>query len=588
MIALSGLFMASIGWLKWPDLMIDYGSQVYLPWQISEGKVLYRDIHYLFGPLSSHVHGLLFSVFGPSIRLLMLFNLFLVAVLTGVIFVLFRRCANALTATLCGIGFLAVFALAQYPHERGNFNFVSPYNYELTQGVFLAIVTLFLYQSYLQQPRTGKLAGTGCLTGLVFLTKPEVFLPVFLAMISGLSIAFYYQEGGFRKKLLSLFVWVLAVVSIPFMFWIYLALYMPGGQAFQGLIGPWLHVWDPLPRSLPMYQWAAGLDDLGGNLTKLLGYALDWVGILALIYATHQWLLTKRFSGSWTGWLFVVGLATAIGFAPIPWTELARPLPLLVLALGIVHLRNLKKAHPTQRAQPLFLFAFSLFSFVLMFKILFNVHVYHYGFALAFPAFMLLIRFLVFDLPAWIPSDRQKFSFGHAITPALVLTYAIVHMTSSYNGYLLKNYPVSTGPDTTLDYNPQLTPRGVVVNAALGYIDQEIDPKAAFPVLPGGSMLNYLSRHTNPFPFLTFDPLEMHIHGEARYLERFQQQPPQYIIIVSRDYLHLGAQRFGKNYANNLHAWIRTHYKEAALFGEHPSSGKGYGILFLKHSPQTQ
>ena len=46
----SGILMANLSWLKWPDLVIDFGEQAYIAWQLSEGAVLYRDIVYFYGP----------------------------------------------------------------------------------------------------------------------------------------------------------------------------------------------------------------------------------------------------------------------------------------------------------------------------------------------------------------------------------------------------------------------------------------------------------------------------------------------------------------------------------------------------------
>jgi len=585
-IAVCGAFMTAIGWMKWGDLMVDYGSQVYLPWQIAEGKVLYRDIHYLFGPLSSHVHALLFSIFGPGIQVLVVFNLLLAGVLAGLLFVMFRRSADALTATLCGISFVVVFALGQY-RGSGNFNFAAPYNYELTHGVLLGIVTLFLYQSYLHRAATGKLVALGLLTGLVFLTKPEAFLALFTAMAVGMPLAVHYQGGPLRTKLFKMGLWALALISLPVVFWMYLALHMPAGAALQGLTGPFLHVWDPGIRSFPLYRWVQGMNAPGGNLLKLFGYALAWALVLGLIYAVQRMLAGKPdnpFSRAGGGWALVLVLSVLIGLSPVPWMELVRPLPLFVLGYGLYQIRNLRRAAVPQKAPPLFLLVFSLFSLVLMFKILFNVHVFHYGFALAFPAFMLFIRFLVHDWPRHAPSGQESFPFVRAMAAALVLVFVLVQGHLSYKLYMLKNYKVGSGRDTMREYHPSLTQRGPIVNAALEFIHHEIDPKEAFPVLPGGSMLNYLSRHPNPFPFLTFDPLEMHVQGETRYLERFQAQPPRYIVFVARDYLLLGAQYFGEGYAENLYTWISTHYEEMKRFGKSPfSREEGYGILFLQH-----
>jgi hypothetical protein len=33
----AGALMTNISWLKWPDLVIDFGEQAYIPWRFSEG-----------------------------------------------------------------------------------------------------------------------------------------------------------------------------------------------------------------------------------------------------------------------------------------------------------------------------------------------------------------------------------------------------------------------------------------------------------------------------------------------------------------------------------------------------------------------
>ena len=53
------VIVAALSWRKWPDILIDFGMQLYLPWRISEGDVLYRDVLYLAGgPLSQYFNAL--------------------------------------------------------------------------------------------------------------------------------------------------------------------------------------------------------------------------------------------------------------------------------------------------------------------------------------------------------------------------------------------------------------------------------------------------------------------------------------------------------------------------------------------------
>ena len=51
----AGALMTNISWLKWPDLVIDFGEQAYIAWRLSEGAALYKDLVCFYGPLSSYV-----------------------------------------------------------------------------------------------------------------------------------------------------------------------------------------------------------------------------------------------------------------------------------------------------------------------------------------------------------------------------------------------------------------------------------------------------------------------------------------------------------------------------------------------------
>ena len=37
-------------WATWGDLSIDAGHEMYVPWVLSEGQMLYRDVWYHYGP----------------------------------------------------------------------------------------------------------------------------------------------------------------------------------------------------------------------------------------------------------------------------------------------------------------------------------------------------------------------------------------------------------------------------------------------------------------------------------------------------------------------------------------------------------
>ena len=70
-----GAAMLAWSWGTWPNAYVDFGRELYVPWRLTEGEVLYRDIAWFNGPLSPSWNALLFGVFGTGLRVLVLANL---------------------------------------------------------------------------------------------------------------------------------------------------------------------------------------------------------------------------------------------------------------------------------------------------------------------------------------------------------------------------------------------------------------------------------------------------------------------------------------------------------------------------------
>src|SRR5262245_36351681 len=69
------LFFLVTSWRKWPDPLIDFGRELYLPWRLANGAVLYRDVDDFYGPLSQYLNAVLFRCFGTGLMVLVTANL---------------------------------------------------------------------------------------------------------------------------------------------------------------------------------------------------------------------------------------------------------------------------------------------------------------------------------------------------------------------------------------------------------------------------------------------------------------------------------------------------------------------------------
>ncbi len=171
-------------WRKWPDVHIDFGSQLYIPWILTQGRALYLDLEYKDGPLSQYLNALWFTLFGVSLRTLIWCNLALLAGLCALVYVIFARACGRCTATLVVLVQLGVFSFSQYT-GIGNYNYVTPYAQEQTHGLILSVAMIFALGRCAEGGRAWWSALAGAALGLTFLTKAELFVPALASFTMG-------------------------------------------------------------------------------------------------------------------------------------------------------------------------------------------------------------------------------------------------------------------------------------------------------------------------------------------------------------------------------------------------------------------
>jgi hypothetical protein len=57
-------------WGAWGNLTIDSGHEMYVPLMLAQGKVLYRDVWFMYGPAAPYFNSILFRLFGSQLNVL--------------------------------------------------------------------------------------------------------------------------------------------------------------------------------------------------------------------------------------------------------------------------------------------------------------------------------------------------------------------------------------------------------------------------------------------------------------------------------------------------------------------------------------
>jgi hypothetical protein len=585
-VALAFVFAAAVSWRRWPDLLVDFGGQLYIPWRLAHGAVLYRDLFYFAGgPLSQYFNAFLFKIFGTSFLTLIAANLTLVAALLLLVYRRFVAAADVLTATVIGLAIVLGFAFAQYV-SIGNYNYIAPYSHEVLHGLLLSILAVALLSDWLAKEKIRFAVAAGFCSGLVFLTKPDIFVALAAAGVLAFGIFFASRRQiHFAAKSLAGF---LSAAMIPaLVFFLYFLSVEGWRESLRSVVFGWLPLFQTAVAKNPYYQWCLGLDQPLMHLRTMALHFLFVAGAVAF-YAVAFRFVAKL--NSWLAKKFLLLLLVApllLLAVRFNWVECGASLPLLVFVTGCLLRENYRKMPAGREAA--FPFLWSAFSLVLLLKLGLFPRIWHYGFALAMPAFVSAVYLLLWLLPLLLENKYQVPARLFRAVVGLVLLIGFGNLfQQSENFYAAKNLAVGQASDRIIASGPQgNSVEAKTTQAALAWIDTQVPPAATLAALPEGIMANYLSRRINPTPCLDWNPTMFAVFSQEKMTAAFEKNPPDYLLLVEWQAAEFGLGYFGQQpgYGVELMRWVEKNYTPVELFGSEPFQKGRFGIKILKRIP---
>jgi len=538
-------------WRKWPDPLVDFGRELYLPWQITRGRVLYRDIASLFGPLSPYVNALWFRLFGVSLMTLAWCNVVVFAAALAGIYHLIRVSTDRVTATAAGLTTLLLFGFSQYV-SIGNYNFVTPYSHEATYGFALAVAALVCLQRALTTQRLRWWALGGIAFGSVALTKPEILVASAFAVTVGILAATMAGAGEWRAAVRGTATFVLAAVLPSAAFLSYFTRFMPLPEALRAVGGAWTAIGADVAANA-FYARGMGLDDPAANAWRM---AMAFSGFIAYILAAALVAQTR---------IWRVALL-AVGILLVPWGTFPRALPLIAATTLVAAVRLVRTSRDARDrvGRHVTLAMWSAFALALLAKMVLNARIAHYGFYLALPATVTTIALVCSVIPEWIAGTwgtARALGFRHIMAWTIVAA-AAPYVGLSYGWYAMKQLPVAAGGDRFFAAVGPDRWEGAAVADAVAALGATAPADATIAVLPEGVMINYLLRRESPLRVVNFMPPESMAFGEDAIVQSLEAAPPDFIVLVRKDTSEYGYPAFGADarYGSRTLAWVRERY----------------------------
>jgi len=550
-------------WGHTGEILLDFGGQLYIAWQVSIGKVLYRDVSSVYGPLSPCLNAIVMKLFGPSLNVILTANLIILGFITAILYFLLRAMSSTFSTTVATIFFLSVFALSA-PTRLANYNFLTPYAHEMTHGFLLCLAAIACIEWFSHKQTLLPVFAGGLLTGLAFLTKPEIFLGCAAAFYLGLLAVVWTQRSKSFGRILAAA--LIALALPPVIALLFFSTGMPLKAAFSSVIGGWQFINQPFVVSSNFYKGSFGTDEPLRNLRLMLQYtalySLLAAGLASISIACR---LHSQSLVHGLGILFAVltfFLITAIGdhFDSF-WSDIARGLPLFAMfVVTATSLKVLKRIpHPGLQ------FPFAVLSLAFLAKIILFTRTYHYGFVLAAPCGMLAVVAMLDWLPHWVARKGGSATIARigacGIFAAIIFHNLILTRQTIRERTLL--VPLALGGATWTRPSDA---------ASIDAIKWLSTTNATVAVIPDASGINYAAARPNSIPFIELNPIGLMIYGQSRIVAAFNQNPPDYILLMKFPEDAFSAHLFGEDYGLQLFAWISAHYRVAGLFlnGDHP------------------
>ncbi len=576
------ILLAWNSWMRWPDLLIDFGREAYIPWRLAMGDILYSDILTVNGPLAYVAIALAFMIFGESLLALAFINMAVAISFSATVHVFLRRSCDLVTANLAVLVFFIFFAFSHFTIV-GNYNWIMPYSMAYTFGVALCMGMLLCMQSSLVSLDKSLVMLAGILLGLVTLTRMEVLLAG--GVVAGFYLLLTAYVAGQRRFL-------------PLLVFFFFGLFLGLGLGLLTVapfidIGLWI---DEL--LLPLHFVARG--DVVSNVffLRLTGLIDPLRSFIFMLKATLWTLggivvflvidrvlraLPVRSSVRWLCVFAIIAVTNAILQSPLLFNGKAFTFISIILAAVCFVKFFLIKDDPELRLKYGSVAMLALFGVCMLAKLPLNPGYAHVGFVMGTAAGIASIVAMVWASRTMLRGNWQPGSFFLVLVCGILLIDCYNGFTRSNWIYNLKQAQVSFHGDTLYGYPFEIgiTRSAPYVQQIIHYLDAIMEEHETLAVMPEGITINYLMRRKTSIPYVFFLPTVIHRRGESSMIQAFDHSPPDIIAIIPKNPAELGVGFFGKDPRNGLALmnWVRENYE--VILAEQPTAKRHEDMIFV-------
>jgi hypothetical protein len=540
-------------WATWGSLTVDSGHEMYVPTVLSEGKMLYRDVWFMYGPLAPYLNSFLFRLFG--VHLNVLYWAGSLSALGSAIFLYLT--GMRLSSWLAGWSAGAVLLLEAF--HPTFFCFPLPYSYNTVYACLTACLFLWLVVGASVSKGWGWMFAAGMVAAAALLLKLEFGAASYLTLAL-LIMARSFQQRSWRsihRDVIAILPgvvicavvihWMISIAGVDF---ILQENFMSWPTSyFMKAYGKFWLAQTGFSLSLPAFAEAAK------QTLIVLGF---WQGLHLLL----TWKRANRRSIYLRAVLFLATLAYMViyvhGNDVLRVLFFPQDMVLYVTVAATAALLYFWWQPELQRAPGLILLL--IFTSLLAFRILLKMAPWDYAIYYNGPvvlSFLLLLR----------PLILQNGNARHSVFLAeLVVCLGCVAVPALYTRKVVSE---------TASWVPLITERGTIFvkknlaeqyRAGIQFMKEKNAKGEAVLSLPEDTSLYFLSGTHCPTRIYSFNPgvlVPGKMTGEV--IKDLERNNVRYLIWSNRIYPEYGVPRFGVDFDQTMGAYLTSHYRRVQV-----------------------
>ncbi|MDP8233427.1 MAG: glycosyltransferase family 39 protein [Candidatus Saelkia tenebricola] len=575
------IYLLFTSWLKWGNLIVDTSRELWMPLQILEGRVIYKDLFHEYGFLPPYVLALVYKIFGVSIYSLVGAGVGITALMTILLYKISRFFLNEAGSFLVIITFMFVFAFGYY--SGGIFNFILPYSFAATFFILFITAALYYFLKFIYYENGKNLLGWGGFLVCAFLCRGDMSLPVWAGFV--LAGEFFILKTN-RKKFWQFNLYLIAPFFISILCYVLFIIKM---QAFVGFKESVLDLvkFGITKNDVINISWI-GLDNVALNSYLIIkSFILHIIVILLLgigAVSISSFFLNKKEESNFV--LSLGGVIIIIFSFILAWNLLGKNFlqyrSLVLLLLIGMCLFFWRMIHGGNFKKNIACFSLFLISFLTIARIILKTTPYGYGFymmSLSIICYYIFFFQIVKEVVEKIRINNFSMLFFQSLLFCLFLFLVNPYWSISSYLYALKNVKVDTEMGSIFCF-PE--PKTLRYWEAVEYLIEHSSVEDTVVVVPEGVGINFYSGRKNPLRYYTFVPPCCERTGEEKMIDEIKSHDIDYFVIIHRPTSEYGYAFFGIDYGRKISAWINQNYEIIKQFGPMPFTSNEFGIAILK------